>query len=68
MNCKIAEICDIFICCEITLEMWTVNSRKVPFYNCAKNVKIKVIDVIFTFSIFVVKEVENELILEHLWE
>ena len=68
MNYKVAEIYDIFICCEVTLEMWTVDSGKVPFYNCAENVEIKVTGIICTFSIFVVKGVENELILECLWE
>ena len=68
MNYKIAEVCDIFIYCKVILEMWTIDSEKVFFYNYVENVKVKVIDVISTFSVFVVKRVENELILEHLWE
>ena len=68
MNHKITEVCDISIHCEITFEMQTADSEKAPFYNCAENVKMKMIDVTSTFSIFIVKGVENELIFEHLWE
>ena len=68
MNCKIAEIYDIFICCEVTFEMQTADSEKALFYNCAENVEVEVADVISILSIFVVKGVENELILECLWE
>ena len=64
MNHKIAEICDISICCEVTLEMWTADSEKVFFYNCAENVEVKVAGVTSTLSIFVAEGVENELILE----
>ena len=59
---------DIFIYCEITLKMWTADSGKAPFYNCAENVKVKVIDIISTLFIFVVKGIKNELIFEHFWE
>ena len=31
MNCKVIEVCDISIYCEITLKMQTVNLRKVFF-------------------------------------
>ena len=68
MNYKVAETCDIPICCEVTLEMQTADSRKAPFYSCAENVEVKMTDVISTLSIFVTEGVENELILEHLWE
>ena len=68
MNCKIAKICDISICCEVTLKMWIIDSEKAFFYNYAENVEMKVTDVISTLSIFVAKGVENELILECLWE
>ena len=65
INCKIAETCNISICCEVTLKMRTADSEKVPFYNCIENVEMKMIDIIFTFFIFVMKGVENELIFEH---
>ena len=68
MNHKIAEICDIPIHCEVILEMWTADSEKAPFYNCAENIEMKMTDIISIFFIFVVKGVENELILECLWE
>ena len=68
MNCKIAKICDISICCEVTFKMWTADSEKVSFYNCVENVEMKMTDVISIFSIFVIKGIENELILECLWE
>ena len=68
MNCKVAEVCNILICCEVTLEMWTADSGKAPFYDCAEDVEVEVVDVISTLSIFVVKGVENELILECFWE
>ena len=68
INCKIADTYNISIHCEITLEMWTADSRKMFFYNCTENVEVKMIDVIFIFSIFVTKEVENELIFKCLWE
>ena len=66
MNCKVAEMCDIFICCKVTLKMQTVNSGKAFFYNCTENVEMKMADIIFTLFIFIIKRVENELILEHL--
>ena len=68
MNHKIAEICGISICCKVILEMQTADSEKVFFYSCAENVEMKMIDVISTFFIFVMKEVENELIFECFWE
>ena len=68
MNCKVVEIYDISICCEVTLKMRTADSEKVPFYNCAENVEMNMTDVIFILSIFVAEGVENELIFEHLWE
>ena len=64
INCKIVEICDIPICCEVTLEMQTADSEKASFYSCAENVKMKMTDIISILSIFVVKEVENKLIFE----
>ena len=68
INYKIAETCNILIHCEITLEMQTADLKKASFYSCAENVEIKIINIIFILSIFVVKKVENELIFEHLWE
>ena len=68
INHKIAKICDIFICCEVTFEMQTADSEKAPFYNCAENIKVKMTDIISILFIFIVEEVENELILECLWE
>ena len=68
INHKITEICNIPIYCEVTLEMRIADSGKVPFYSCAKNVEMKIADVISILSIFVTERVENELILEHLWE
>ena len=68
MNCKIAETCDISIYCEVTLEMWTADSEKMPFYDYAENVEVKVADVTSTLFIFVVKGIENELILKCPWE
>ena len=68
MNYKVAEICDIFIYYEVTLEMQTADSRKASFYSCAENVEIKVTDITFTLFIFVAERVENELIFKHLWK
>ena len=68
INHKIAKACDISIYCEITFKMWTADSEKTPFYNCAENVEVKMTDVNFILSIFVTEEVENELILKCLWE
>ena len=68
MNYKIVEICDISICCEVTFEMQTADSGKAPFYSCAKNVKIKMTDVISTLFIFIAERVENKLIFKHFWE
>ena len=68
MNHKVAEVYDISIYCEVILEMQTADSGKVFFYNCAENVEVKVVDVISILSILVAEGVENELILEHLWE
>ena len=68
INCKIVKICDIFIHCKVTFKMRTADSGKVPFYNCAENVKMKIIDIIFIFFIFVAEEVENELIFKCLWK
>ena len=68
MNCKIIEICDISICCEVTLKMRTADSEKMLFYNCAENVEVNVTDIISILSIFVMEGVENELIFEHFWE
>ena len=68
MNYKIAEICGIPIHCEVTLEMQTADSEKAPFYSCAEDVEVKIAGIISTLSIFVTEGVENELILEHLWE
>ena len=68
MNYKITEIYNIFICCEVTFKMWTADLKKMPFYSCAENVKMKIIDIIFIFSIFVAEGIENELILEHFWK
>ena len=68
INYKIAEICGIPIYCEVTLKMQTADSEKAFFYDCAENVEVKVTDVIFTLFIFVAEGVENELILEYLWE
>ena len=68
MNHKIAEICDISICCEVILKMWTADSEKAPFYSCAENVEVKVADVTSILSIFIAEGVENELILECPWE
>ena len=64
INHKVVKICDIFIHCEVTLEMQTADSEKASFYSCAEDVKMKVVDIIFILSIFVMKGVENELILE----
>ena len=68
INCKVVEVCDIFICCEVTLEMQTADSEKASFYNYAENVEMKMTDIIFTLSIFVAKGVKDELILEHFWK
>ena len=68
INHKVAEVYGISIHCEVTLEMQTADSGKALFYNCAKNVEVKMIDITSTFSIFIVKEVENELIFKHLWK
>ena len=68
MNCKIVKVCGISIHCEITFEMQTADSGKTPFYSCAENIKMKMTGIISTFFIFVTEGVENELILEHLWE
>ena len=68
MDCKVAEVYDIPIHCEVTLEMWTADSGKVPFYDCAENVKMKVADVTSTLFIFVAEEVENKLIFKCPWE
>ena len=65
INCKIIEICNILIYCEVTFKMKTADLRKAFFYNCTENIKVNVTDIISTFFIFVVKRVENELILEH---
>ena len=66
MNYKIIEVCDISTCCKVILKMRTADLKKISFYNCAKNVEVNVIDVIFIFFIFIMKKVENELIFEHL--
>ena len=66
MNYKIVEIYKISICCEITLEMWTADSKKMSFYNCVENVEMKIIDIIFILFIFVTERIENKLIFEHL--
>ena len=68
INYKVAEVCDISIHCEVTLEMWTADSGKAFFYSCAENVKVEMIDVISTFFIFVAEGVENELIFKCFWE
>ena len=68
MSHKIAEICDIPICCKITFKMQTADSRKMSFYNYAENVEVKIADVTFILSIFIMKGVENELILKCFWE
>ena len=68
INCKIAEIYNISIHCEVTFEMKTADSRKASFYDCAENVEVNVAGIISIFFIFVTEEVENELILECLWE
>ena len=68
MNHKIIKICGISIHCEVILEMQTVNSEKVLFYNCAKNVEVKMVDVTSIFFIFIAKRVENELIFKYPWE
>ena len=68
MNCKVAETCDIFIHCEVILEMWTADLKKMLFYDCVENVKVKMTDIISTLFIFIVKEVENELIFKYFWE
>ena len=46
--------------------MQTTDSEKTFFYSCAENVKMKMVDIISTLSIFVAKKVENELIFKHL--
>ena len=46
--------------------MQTVDSGKTLFYNCTKNVKVKMINIIFTLFIFVAEEVKNELIIKYL--
>ena len=33
INYKIIEVCDISICCEVTLKMRTADSEKVSFYD-----------------------------------
>ena len=68
MNYKVAEVCGISICCEVTLKMQTADSGKTSFYNCAENVEVKIVDITSIFFIFIIKKVENELILECLWE
>ena len=68
MNCKIIKVCNISICCEVILKMQTANSEKTSFYNCVKNVEIKMTDIIFIFSIFITKKIENKLIFKHLWK
>ena len=68
MEHKVAETCDISIHYEVTLEMQTADSGKAPFYSCAENVEMKMINIIFIFFIFIAEEIENELILKHLWE
>ena len=68
MNYKIAEVCDIPICCEVTLEMWTADSGKTLFYNCVKNVEMKMADIISILFIFVTEGVKNELIFKCLWK
>ena len=68
MNYKIIKIYSISIHCEVTLKIWTADSEKAPFYNCAENVEMKMAGITSTLFIFVAERVENELILEHLWE
>ena len=68
INYKIAEIYDISICCKVILKMKTADSEKASFYNCAENIEMNMADIISTLFIFVMKGVENELILKHLWE
>ena len=68
INYKIVKICDILIYCEVIFKMWIADSGKVLFYNCTENIKMKMADVTFILSIFVVKGIENELILECPWE
>ena len=68
MNCKIIKICNIFICCEVNFKIQTADSGKAPFYNCTENVKIKMINIIFTLFIFIVKKAENKLILKYSWK
>ena len=68
MNCKIVETYNISIHCEVTFEMRTADSKKASFYNCAENVEVKITDIISIFFIFIMKGVENELILEHFWK
>ena len=64
MNYKIIKICDIFIYCEITLKIQTADSKKMFFYNYVENVKMKITDIIFIFSIFIAEKIENELIFK----
>ena len=66
MNCKIVEIYNIFIYCEVIFEMRTADSEKTLFYNYVKNVEMKMTNLIFTLFIFVAEEVENELIFKCL--
>ena len=68
MNYKIIKICDISICCEVTLKMKTADSGKTSFYSCAENVEVNITDIISILSIFVTEGVENELILECSWK
>ena len=68
MDHKVAEIYDIPICCEITLEMQTADSGKVLFYSCTEDVEVKITDITSILSIFVAEKVENELIFECFWE
>ena len=68
MNHKIIEICDILIHCEVILEMRTADLGKAPFYSCAENIEMNVVNIISTLFIFVAEGIENELIFEHFWE
>lgn len=66
INHKVAKAYDISIHCDVTLEMQTADSEKAPFYSCAEKIKVKIADVIFTLSIFITEEIENELIFKCL--